>query len=148
MLHSCSGQQLNRKAVRHKLEFHMKKIFLSLLIIPFLLFLFSSCSNSMYSFSYSPINEAYADELDKINLGMSMKEVKKILPDIRKRGQTYVAGEIVEGLELQHNYWSGIGGYSVKDFLWFYFYQDKLVKWGKPNDWPEKADLIIEQRIR
>ncbi len=125
----------------------MKKIFVVLSIFTALI-LQINCSNSMYSLSYSPINEAYAEELDRITLGMSKQEVKTVMPSLRMRGQTYVSGEVIEALELQHNYWSGVGGYLIKDFLWFYFYQNRLVKWGKPNDWPEKADFIIEQRNR
>jgi len=59
-----------------------------------------------------------------------------------------VEKEVVEGLELQHDYWSGVGGVLVHDLMWFYIYDGRLVKWGKPNDWPQKADLIIEKRIR
>jgi len=125
----------------------MKKILFTVFMVSLILFQIN-CSNSMYSMSYSPINETYSEELDKIQLGMSKQEVKAILPDIRMRGQTYVSGEVVEAQELQHNYWSGVGGYLINDYLWFYFYQNRLVKWGKPNDWPEKADLIIEKRIR
>lgn len=106
------------------------------------------CANSMYSWSYSPLIEAYSEKLDQISLGMSKKEVKAILPDAHTRGQTYVGDKIVEALELQHNYWSGVGGSLIKDFMWFYFYEDRLVKWGKPNDWPREADLIIEKRNR
>jgi hypothetical protein len=32
--------------------------------------------------------------------------------------------------------------------LWFYFYTDRLVKWGRPNDWPERPDKILEIRQR
>jgi hypothetical protein len=32
--------------------------------------------------------------------------------------------------------------------LWFYFYEDQLIKWGTPHDWPEQPDKIIEIRKR
>ena len=32
--------------------------------------------------------------------------------------------------------------------LWFYFWRDRLVKWGRPNDWPEHPDQILEIRQR
>lgn len=38
-------------------------------------------------------------------------------------------------------------GYYCR-LAWFYFWNDKLVQWGKPNDWPENPDTIIEVRHR
>lgn len=106
----------------------------------------TSCANQMYSWSYSPITTKYSTQLDEVSLGMNKKELKKILPNLSIGGQTYVKNEIIEALELQHNYWAGVGGQLVNDQLWFYFYKGKLIKWGRPNDWPEKPDLIIETR--
>ncbi len=108
----------------------------------------SSCSNQMYSFSYSGINQKYARQLDRVELGMSKVEVRKLLPDLHARGQTNVGGEVVEALELQHNHWAGVGGPLVEERLWFYFHNDQLVKWGQPQDWPQQADLIVEKRVR
>jgi len=92
--------------------------------------IFTSCANQVYSLSYSPINKQYAQQIDQISLGMSKEELKTILPELHVRGQTFVEGEIVEALELQHNYWAGVGGALVHDRLWFYFYNGRLVKWG------------------
>ena len=108
----------------------------------------SSCANQMYSFSYSGINQKYARQLDRVEIGMTKAEVRKILPGLHVRGQTSVEGEVVEALELQHDYWAGVGGQLVHDRLWFYFHDDLLVKWGQPQDWPQKADLIVEKRVR
>lgn len=40
-----------------------------------------------------------------------------------------------------------VGGHR-RETLWFYFYKDQLVQWGKPQDWPKNPDLIIEKRNR
>lgn len=37
---------------------------------------------------------------------------------------------------------------TSSQLLWFYFNGEKLVKWGKPQDWPDKPDVIIEKRNR
>jgi hypothetical protein len=108
----------------------------------------SSCANQMYSFSYSGINQKYARQLDHVELGMSKAEVRKLLPDLHARGQTSVEGEVIEAWELQHNHWDGVGGPLVEERLWFYFHNDQLVKWGQPQDWPQKPDLIVEKRFK
>lgn len=125
----------------------MKKIFTIIAGLTVIIIL-SSCANQIYSWSYSPINVKYAKQIDQVTLSMSKEELRKILPKLHVRGQTYVEGELIEALELQHNYWAGVGGYLIYDKLWFYFYNGQLVKWGQPNDWPQKPDLIIEKRYR
>ena len=106
------------------------------------------CANNVYSLSYTPINKQYAPQLNRVSLGMKKDELRKLLPGIVVRGQTSVEGQVVEALELEHNYWAGVGGSLINDRLWFYFQNEKLVKWGQPNDWPQKPDLIIEKRER
>jgi|688.fasta_scaffold207013_1 hypothetical protein len=108
----------------------------------------SGCGNDVYSFSYTPINAQYSQQLDNIRLGMTKAEVRQLIPNLVTRGQTTVGGQIIEALELQHNYWAGVGGRLVNDRLWFYFQNDRLVKWGQPNDWPQNPDVIIEKRLR
>jgi hypothetical protein len=99
--------------------------------------------------STRPINEHYSRELDSVRLGMSRAQLRAILPNVAPRGQVYVDGETVEALELRHQY-SPIGDLTIAEEqrLWFYFHGGKLVKWGQPNDWPQKPDLIIERRSR
>jgi hypothetical protein len=98
--------------------------------------------------SYSPIIDAYSSQLEDVRLGMSRGDFKKVMPNAKIRGQTYVGQRVIEAFELKHNYWSGVGGYLISDYMWFYFSNDQLVKWGRPNDWPTEADLIIERRDR
>ena len=108
----------------------------------------SGCSNDVYSLSYTPINSQYSQQLDNIHIGMTKAEVRQLIPNLVTRGQTSVGGQMIEALELQHNYWAGVGGRLVNERLWFYFQNEKLIKWGQPNDWPQKPDILIEQRLR
>ena len=96
---------------------------------------------------YTGIGQTYARQLDQVQIGMSKAEVRKILPGLHVRGQTSVEGETVEALELQHNHYADLAGPLVEERLWFYFHNDQLVKWGQPQDWPQKPDLIVEKRV-
>lgn len=120
----------------------------SILLVLSISVLISGCPNHVYSMSYSPITSEYREAIDKVYLGMTKAQLRRELPNLVVRGQTYVDGEVVEALELQHNYWSGVGGRLIHDRMWFYFHGGKLVKWGEPDDWPQKPDLIIERRSR
>lgn len=106
----------------------------------------SGCANHVYSTSYSPITKEYATQLDQVNLGMTKPQLRSFFPDLVTRGQTAVGGLQVEAMELSHNYWTGVGGRLQEDQLWFYLYEGKLVKWGRPNDWPDPRELIIRSR--
>ena len=121
---------------------------LKVLISMILVQLTTSCANQVYSTSYSPINVKYAKELNQIKLGSTKEELLTILPDLVPRGQAYVGNQVVEAQELQHNYWNGVGGNLKHDLMWFYLHDNKLIKWGKANDWPQSPDLIIENRMR
>ena len=35
-----------------------------------------------------------------------------------------------------------------KQVLWFYFYTDRLVQWGRPSDWPKDPKQIIDLNIK
>jgi hypothetical protein len=124
------------------------KNFATVILVMFAMSFLSSCANNVYSLSYSSINKEYEKQLDQVALGMTKEELKGILPNTHLRGSVYVGKEVVEALELEHSYWSGVGGYLVKDKLWFYFHDGKLMKWGKPEDWPQKPDLVIENHSR
>lgn len=110
-----------------------------------LLGVISGCANHVYSLSYSPITKEYAQQLDQVSLGMTKPQLRALFPDMVTRGQTAVGGKPVEAMELSHNYWTGVGGRLQEDQLWFYFHEGRLVKWGRPNDWPAPSELIIRQ---
>lgn len=115
----------------------------STLAIAALLAAMSGCANHVYSLSYSPITKEYAQQLDQVALGMTKPQLRTLFPDMVTRGQTAVGGQQVEAMELSHNYWTGVGGRLEQDQLWFYFYNGRLVKWGRPNDWPDPRELVI-----
>lgn len=104
------------------------------------------CGNQVYSLSYSPITKEYARQLDSVNLGMTKPQLRQLFPDITVRGQTMVDGRPIEAMELDHNYWAGVGGRLVQDGLWFYFLEGRLIKWGRPNDWPSPKEMVIFNR--
>jgi hypothetical protein len=106
------------------------------------------------------IQEVYATELSQIKIGMSLEEFRTVLPKAYVGGQSgdVTAYEIV----LQQRYTTrrdrqrhralflfGSPAASVnKQVLWFYFAEDKLAKWGRPQDWPPTPKVIIENRNR
>jgi hypothetical protein len=101
-----------------------------------------------------------ADELSKIKIGMALNDFQIVFPEAYVGGQNQdtTAYEIVNIQKYvtqsdinRQNFWWGGGSpnaRSSKQVLWFYFYKDQLVRWGRPQDWPDRADLIIEKRNR
>ncbi|GMR18614.1 MAG: hypothetical protein BMS9Abin33_1039 [Gammaproteobacteria bacterium] len=98
--------------------------------------------------------------LSQLTVGMLLSEFKRVVPG------AYVAGQSrdITAYELVHiqkyvtqsdidrqNWWVGAGSPNARtrrQVLWFYFYDDRLVQWGNPQDWPERPDFILEKRIR
>lgn len=106
------------------------------------------------------IQAKYANRLGEMDIGMRLEEFQRLFPEAYVGGQNRhtTAYEIVdiqkyvtqEDIDRQNLVW-GAGSpnpRSNKQVLWFYFYQDRLVRWGRPQDWPERPDLIIEERDR
>ncbi len=101
-----------------------------------------------------------SDVLSKLNIGMSLKDFKVIFPEAYVGGQNrqttayeYVhVQKYVTQADMDRHFWVyGVGSPNArtkKEILWFYFFSNKLVKWGGPNDWPERPDLILETRVR
>jgi hypothetical protein len=100
------------------------------------------------------------DRLSQLKTGMSLDEFRRLMPEAYVGGQNdaTTAYEIEltqkyvtqEDLDRQNLIW-GVGSpraRSKKEALWFYFYKDQLVKWGRPQDWPDKPDFILETRVR
>jgi len=102
----------------------------------------------------------YAGQLSQLKIGMSLTKFHELLP------QAYVAGQnndqtayeliyhqkyVTQDDMDQQNFWWGFGSPQAKikeEVLWFYFFDDKLSRWGKPNDWVKEPDVVIEKRIR
>jgi len=101
-----------------------------------------------------------ADKLSKIKIGMALNDFQAVFSEayIGGQNQDTTAYEIVNIQKYvtqsdidRQNFWWGGGSpnaRSSKQVLWFYFYKDQLVRWGRPQDWPDRADLIIEKRDR
>lgn len=108
----------------------------------------------------TPIQQAYADRLSRIKIGMTLDQFKDRVPEAYVGGQNEetTAYELTRSAKYvtqddidRQNYWWGAGSpraKTEKQVLWFYFYKDKLVKWGRPGDWPQNPDKIIEIRER
>lgn len=110
--------------------------------------------------SLPSVQQEKATLLSKLKIGTPLTEFQKLVPE------AYVAGQNdqVTAYELEHiqkyvtqsdidrqNFWWGAGSPNAqtrKQVLWFYFYKDQLVKWGRPQDWPERPGVIIERRER
>ncbi len=106
------------------------------------------------------VQQEKATLLSQLKIGTPLAEFQKLVPE------AYVAGQNdqITAYELVHiqkyvtqddidrqNFWWGAGSPNArtsKQVLWFYFYKDQLVKWGRPQDWPERPDVIIERRER
>ena len=101
-----------------------------------------------------PIEQRLAPKLEMLNIGMTKQEFKEILPEAYPKGQKEIAGHIVEAMEVKDsaaNFYLAvyIPVWIFEDeYLWFYFYEDYLLKWGAPGSWPSKPDLILELRHR
>ena len=101
--------------------------------------------------------KTYYQKLSTIKLGMSKSKFRNIFPTSIPRGAKKYKKGSVEVLEVSYEYYSfmptgnrnrnGLTGMEGQP-QWFYFYNNKLVQYGNPNDWPSRPDLIIEKRIR
>ncbi|EEF57849.1 hypothetical protein [Pedosphaera parvula] len=105
-----------------------------------------------------PIQAVYADRLAGLKIGMTTSEFRQKFPEAYPTGQS--GGTTAYELTLKQILRdrrrpvdAHLGLYQPKDIisdqsLWFYFYSDQLVQWGRPQDWPQKPDVIIESRTR
>jgi len=106
------------------------------------------------------VQEKFRERLSSVKIGMTLDEFKKLFPEAYVGGQNKevtayeikdVQKYITEEDLKHHNAMWGFGSPKSRTatrYLWFYFYDDKLVKWGRPQDWPKEADFIIEKRYR
>lgn len=104
------------------------------------------------------VQQEKAALLSRLKIGIPLAEFQQLAPEAYVAGQ-YEQTTAYELVHIQkyvtqndidrHNIIWGVGSpnaRTAKQVLWFYFYKDRLVKWGKPQDWPERPDLIIERR--
>jgi hypothetical protein len=102
-------------------------------------------------------NTEFNQRMRSVSLGVDRGAFLEVFPEAEPRGaKAYPTGS-VEVLEVwitqyafvptgaqRRNPMSGMEGRP----RWFYFFKDKLVQYGEPNDWPTEPDKIIEIRQR
>ena len=104
------------------------------------------------------IQQDKAGLLDHIKIGMNLADFRALVPEAYVGGQSqdttaYELTQVQKYVTKQdidrQNFWWGAGSpdaRTAKQVLWFYFYKGQLVKWGRPQDWPEHPDVIVEHR--
>src|SRR5438105_14674826 len=93
-------------------------------------------------------------KLARLELGMTKEQVLVIMPGGVPRGAKLYPNGSISVLEYESgtyspfsysaNPWTGM----VNQTMWLYFYNGKLIQWGKPGDWPADPDAIFELRNR
>ncbi len=97
---------------------------------------------------YQSINSKYAAELSALEPGTTLTQYRRDFPDALPAGQNSVGGERIDAYQVSHRRYDSNDSAWTTEKLWFYFHNERLVKWGPPGAWPEPADLIIETRSR
>ncbi|MBN1806667.1 MAG: trypsin-like peptidase domain-containing protein [Sedimentisphaerales bacterium] len=103
------------------------------------------------------IQQKYSDKLSKLKVGMNVQSFHQLFPQAYVGGQSgkTTAYELIyaqkyvtqEDIDYQNFRW-GYGSPKArtsKEILWFYFYDNKLVKWGRPQDWPNNSVTSIPE---
>ena len=97
----------------------------------------------------------YYSRLNTVELGMSKVAFQRIFPESIPRGAKKYSSGIVEVLEVSYRYYAFLptGTINRNEITgmegqpqWFYFYDDQLLQYGNPEDWPAEADIIVEAR--
>lgn len=117
-----------------------------------LIFLFLGCSGVGLDKS------DYQSRLIKVEMGMGKAAFAQIFPEAMPRGAKLYPQGTVEVLEVAYATYSfvpsgkrdvernGLTGMEGQP-QWFYFFNNKLVQYGNPNDWPKEPDLVVEKRL-
>lgn len=141
----------------------MKRMcFLFASIILFALSLFGCANPGPYNLvkdesELPSISEEYSDKFSEIHIGMSVASLHKLFPYlyVGDRKEDVIAYELVDYETYitkadmrSQNFWYGMGTpkhRTAKRVLWFYFYDEKLVKWDEPHRWP---DVSLAREIK
>ena len=131
----------------------------SMLLSPVLL---QGCATGPLKSELQDIRQVNAPRLAKLEIGMPLEKFQAVIPEAFVAGQN--AATTGYELRLEQKYiddqdWQGrpldraIGFVPPRkrtdvQVLWFYFFTNRLVKWGRPNDWPDRPDQILEFRNR
>lgn len=115
------------------------------------LLMFSGCATGLSK-------KEYYRTLRNVELGMLKTDFIQLFPDSLPRGAKKYPNGTIEVMEIAYgeysffpsgknasrNEWTGVESQTQ----WFYFYNNKLIQYGNPEDWPADPDLIIEKRER
>ena len=97
------------------------------------------------------IREHYAEQLAELRIGMTVAEFREILPNAYLGGQTGETTAYIVKAYTRHaarfvsedtNGWG-----RAAEHLYFYFVNDKLVRWGKPGDW-KTPSLDVDVKVK
>lgn len=108
--------------------------------------------------SHNALNKDDYDQRSRtIKIDMSKNDFIAVFPEATPRGAKKYSNGIMEVLEVGFGVYSfvpsgnrkrnGLSGIEEEP-QWFYFYDDKLVQYGNPNDWPAEPTSIVEVRRR
>jgi hypothetical protein len=99
------------------------------------------------------IQSAKREILEKIKIGMSLSEFRQLVPEAYLTAQrneisayelAYEQKYVSKGDMALQNLDLGLyraAEKTYKQVLWFYFYQDRLVKQGYPETWPSESEI-------
>lgn len=118
----------------------MKKLLL--IVLPIMLLL-PGCVHQMRRFDGRLKPKAFMN----ISIGMAKEAVMEQIskPDIIRGSMVNDSNQTVEVWEYKVE---AINKWYFFESYWLYFYDNKLVQWGKAGDWNKVADNIQEIRFR
>lgn len=84
-----------------------------------------------------PIQVAYQNNLGTLRPGMSRSRVEWNMQgtSLRLAGRSECEGGHIDAYELTKDRVMA-SGQKRTEYLWFYFKDDALIRWGPPGDWP------------
>jgi len=94
-----------------------------------------------------PLIEKHQVQLAELEPGLTtLSMFQNILPEAVLRGQNTETGKTVHVYTVNQLEYDPIEGRHIKSELRFYFYDGFLERWGRPQDWPDDSDFILEVR--
>ena len=132
-----------------------RRLFVSSLLFASLVGLSSSCASG------GGIRTADYDRrvTQQVQIGMSKENFSLVFPEAVARGARAYEDGVVEALEVvisDYSFFPSGAPNRVRNEVsgvesaqtWFYFFDDQLVQYGYPEDWPTNPDRVIEIRNR
>jgi hypothetical protein len=85
--------------------------------------------------------------LFNLQIGMTKSEAMRAIgrsPDNLIGAKKYPDGTVEVIQYSRYDVWYG----QLQERYWLYFFNDKLIQWGRPGDWEKEADRVYEIRNR